>query len=79
MDEHVLAAVVRLNEAEALHVVVEFHRTHNHWGRPFIVSECTCALPRNEAGLRIVDFWRKSDRAPESETDHSSAKVDNGI
>jgi hypothetical protein len=31
MNEHVLAAVIRLNEAEALHVVVEFHGAHNHW------------------------------------------------
>jgi hypothetical protein len=36
-------------------------------------------VSRNEAGLRIVDFWRKSERAPESDTDHLSAKVDNGI
>jgi hypothetical protein len=32
MDEHVLAAVIRLDEAEAFHVVVEFHSARNHEG-----------------------------------------------
>ncbi len=32
MDEHVLAAVGRLDEAEALHVVVEFYSARNHRG-----------------------------------------------
>jgi hypothetical protein len=30
VDEHVLAAIVRLDEAEALLVVVEFHGARNH-------------------------------------------------
>ena len=32
MDEHVLTAVVRLDEAEALHVVVELDNAHGHGG-----------------------------------------------
>src|SRR6476619_6852445 len=31
VNEHVLAAVFRLNEAEALRAVVEFHNARNHW------------------------------------------------
>ena len=32
MNEDVLAAVVRRDEAEAFCVVVEFNNAHNHWG-----------------------------------------------
>jgi hypothetical protein len=40
MDKDVLAAVGRLNEAEALHVVVEFYGAHVH-GSFLGYAECT--------------------------------------
>src|SRR5690349_3346031 len=66
VDEHVLAAIVRLDEAEALHVVVKFHSAHDHGNNLsrlmwMHVSEGT----RSVTSTRFVDgLERASERAP---------------
>jgi hypothetical protein len=45
VDEHVLAAIVRLNEAEALLVVVELNGARNHWDIPWYAR---CARERKD-------------------------------
>src|SRR5687767_5256733 len=58
MDEHVLAAVVRLDEAIALLAVVEFHRTRLH-GFAFRLSLHIRPVARI-APSGSVDFWGDS-------------------
>src|SRR5579862_1193410 len=59
MNEDVLAAVIRLNEAEAFLVVVKFYGTRCH-GDILLLDEVhvspRCAFAR--LGARLVEFWR---------------------
>src|SRR6267142_2028846 len=65
MDEYVLAAVVRLDEAEALLTVVELYGARGHSICPFTgagalelkAARCAISSP-------VVDVWRASERAP---------------
>jgi hypothetical protein len=65
MDEHVVAAIVRLNEAEPLLSVVELYGARVH-GDIFRWRSCTAA--RRQATTRleasVVDVRRGSERAP---------------
>src|SRR3954451_9390968 len=54
MNEHVLAAVVRLNEAVALLVVLEFHGARRHGVVPYQV--CWYARVNGRAELRVARF-----------------------
>ena len=45
VNEHVLAAIVRLDEAEALLVVVELNGARNHWDIPWYAR---CARERKD-------------------------------
>ena len=54
MNEHVLAAVVRLDEAEALHIVVEFYSAHNHWGSLSRLLEMHVSKGARKRGLNPV-------------------------
>src|SRR3954469_5020247 len=67
VDEHVLGAVVRLDEAEAFLVVVEFHGARNHRGSPLQVWMRVGAKSRNSAALNPCSsmFGEKPERAPE--------------
>src|SRR3954465_5379758 len=49
VDEHVLGAVVRLNEAEAFLVVVEFYGARNHRG---VLCKFGCAWAQSRAIAR---------------------------
>src|SRR3712207_4351528 len=76
MDEHVLAAVARLNEAEALLRVVELYGAHGH-------RECPCLLSAREQSGRaearpvssVVDVWRERLNVRPSKAQGSTARL----
>jgi hypothetical protein len=58
MDEDVLAAVIGLDEAEALHIVVELYSARIHLSSLSRLLQCTRAKARESAAsARIVDVW----------------------
>src|SRR5437764_15342829 len=62
MDEHVLTAIARLDEAVALHLVEPFHGTDSHLGllrcRRHVPGAEPCDLPRTRrAAADNLSFW----------------------
>src|SRR5262245_54007387 len=62
MDEHVLAAALRLDEAVALLVVVELHGSLDHG----TVLRCWCTWARDACAkqARYIDDWKRLDVRP---------------
>src|ERR1700676_5362017 len=60
MDEYILAAVVRLNKAEALLIVVELHRTRSHESS-FHWRLCTWDQARDRACFPVLEFGESSE------------------
>ena len=56
VDEHVLAAIVRLNEAVALLTVVPLHRTHIH-GSVLSLTVCTFEQAREGAARPVLSMF----------------------
>jgi hypothetical protein len=78
VHEHVLAAVVRLDKAEALLIIVELYGARHHFSKPFADADALEFETRMRPEARLIDVWRESERAPkrsEGETARSSGQI----
>src|SRR5262249_1491646 len=68
VDEHVLAAVVRLDEAEAPLAIVELHGARDHGNILFAIGALEPRPRQSATTSPVVDVWEGSERAPANET-----------
>ena len=81
VDEHVLLAVVRLDEAEALLVVVELDGTVGHCSAFRLRVHVGCGARLSWPSSHFVDFGERLKRAPandEAKRPSSPANIDGG-
>jgi hypothetical protein len=65
VNENVLAAVLRLDEAKAFLAVVELYCSENH-GIALSMAGAWGKSVRDRRSSGSVEFWRESERAPDS-------------
>ena len=74
MQEHILAAIIRRDEAEAAHLVEPLHRAIDGIGRPALVAATAAIVARRSTIAAKATTWRPTEVTPRRTVTEATAR-----